>query len=69
MEDSSVLETTRKLLVKCDLAFPLSCLLSLCVSAMGFVLRGKGVGHGFGVFLGFFFLFPFLAAAKAFGYF
>lgn len=36
---------------------------------MGFVLRGKGVGHGFGVFLGFSFFLLFLAAAKALGYF
>lgn len=69
MEDSSVLETTKKCLVERDLASLLSCLLSLYVPAMGFVQRGKGVGNGFGVFLGFFFLSPFLAVAKAFGYF
>lgn len=64
MEDSSVLETTRKLLVKCDLAFPLSGLPPLCLSAMGFVPRGKGAGHGFGVFLGFSFSFLFWQQLK-----
>lgn len=71
IEDSSVLEVTRKCLVECDLASPLFQPPLLCVRvsppAVGFVLRAKELDMDFVCSWGF--LFPFLAVAKAFGYF
>lgn len=47
IEDSSVLETTRKRLAECDLASPFVRPTLLCVRLQWVLVPGKGVGHGF----------------------
>lgn len=69
IEDSSVLETTRKRLVECDLASPLSGLPRFVCACIGFCSKGQRSWTWIWCVPGVFFLFPFLAAAKAFGYF